>query len=498
MDKQNLFFAFDGDDVGKRHAQAILSDNVGDISNVSGGITHANETIRDYVESNGGRMISFGGDEGIFEAPSDFVSRLEQLRQDYQSMVGATLSIGYGAKPSEAAKALIEAKETGKDKIIGYSENTEKYVQPVQENNDSESSTDDENVGHDQVLPEGSDSVQNEPTLCEPPKNDNNLGYDSGYKNSNIEDRTQSYRANDLEPPSIQKPNLIAQARISEAPSSDIQESDRNMNKELPDPKDVPAIEQKPGDLQYTSNKEDNNREPNIPSENATTDVAENTEEQDMLGDKHCASCTCEDHEQSNEDTLNQHVDNATDFSDSLGDGSNESAEDTLDTHIENAADMDSNIDEHGISRPEDYDENQGDLGLSEEEADNNDEPNINDVLKDGLDSHAENIKREKVLNMVGEALEGFKSQKQILDKAKDQAPELYDSCISMLKAMIELCSLAGIDQGQAEQDVNEIEGQSESPEEQPGSEGESEESCPNCGHQEAAPKEGSQKPPQQ
>src|SRR5271165_5932818 len=192
---QNLFYyAFDGDSVGKQH---------------------------------GGQMISFGGDEGVFSAPPEFVELLESFRKDYEYIIGATLSIGYGTKPSEAGKALLEAKETGKDKVVQYSEESEKYAQNVQqerngeqiEGEDSQPDDDerekikavlssdenqydpnsvhedvgtqdepqdeeaDENVGHDQVLPEGADAAINEPTLCEPPKEDNNLGYDSGYKN---------------------------------------------------------------------------------------------------------------------------------------------------------------------------------------------------------------------------------------------------------------------------------------------------------------------------
>ena len=109
-------------------------------------------------------------------------------------------------------------------------------------------------------------------------------------------------------------------------------------------------------------------------------------------------------------------------------------------------------------------------------------------------------FKEKKLLNMVGEALDAFKSQKGIMDKAKEQAPGLYDASISLLRAMIELCGLAGIDQSEPEADVNEIEGQGESPEEAPGAEGESEDSCPNCGHSKekpAAPQEGSQEAPQ-
>src|SRR5208282_4058449 len=103
MDNQKpsqLFFAFDGDSIGRRHAEAILSDDVNNISNVSSEITAANEMVKDFVESNGGQMVSFGGDEGVFSAPAEFVELLEQLRKDYQYMVGATLSIGYGSKPS--------------------------------------------------------------------------------------------------------------------------------------------------------------------------------------------------------------------------------------------------------------------------------------------------------------------------------------------------------------------------------------------------------------
>ena len=48
-------------------------------------------------------------------------------------------------------------------------------------------------------------------------------------------------------------------------------------------------------------------------------------------------------------------------------------------------------------------------------------EPNLDEVLRDGLDTHADGIQREKVINMVGQALDAFKGQKQILDKAKDK-----------------------------------------------------------------------------
>jgi len=549
---QQLVFAFDGDNIGARHAKAILSDDLAQVKEISEHITEGNNFIRDFVESHGGEWISGGGDEGSFTAPPEFVELLEQLRNDYEYMVQATLSIGYGESISKAGKALLVAKNRGKDQVVQYDDSMEEELQQIgaEENapdaeakkikgvlssgNGTPQEPGNQAPDSDKVLPAGTDSTQNEPESCEPPVEDNNHGYDSGYLNSNPDTRKDSYRAEDMTPPTISKPNLKEKMPVKEAVSTDIQEVDRQMNEEPANPDERPAMIQKPaprayhgqaegdeepaqdnvpqseaqprdndkpGDLKYGPGEgEQIQPEADIPIENATTDEAEQTEDQDMET-KHCESCTCGDHEDG-EATLDQHVDNAQDFSDSLEDGAPEGAEATLDQHVDNATDMQTEMDEDGISRPDDYDDKHTDMGLSEEDAG---EPNLDDVLRDGLDEHAQSIQKEKVINMVGEALEGFKSQKAILDKAKEQAPELYASCISLLKALIELCSLAGIDESQAEQDVNEIEGQGAAPEETPGAEGApteeapAEDACPNCGkpHDDAAPQEGPPGSPQ-
>jgi hypothetical protein len=588
-----MYFATDGDNVGRRHAQALLSDNVDSISEVSGSITHANEMIRDFVESNGGKVVSFGGDEGLFEAPSEFVELLEQLRKDYEYMVGATLSIGYGSKPSEAAKALLEAKETGKNKIVKYSESSEQHSQNVQEaRNQEESESEVGEVGLKQSnvgLQSGEDGNRegnphqesqggyaNEVASDgidrdDPPVYDNNHQYDSGYKNSDKEVRGESYREEDLTPPVIAKPNLTPKPPVSEATSGDVPESNRAMNnvpsnpgeQEPEDKKPVSKYyhgqaeyaqpedgapesmaqatsDNRPGDLKYMHHGKEE-PQADMVQEDSTTDEAENAMAQDMETEgteqetpieqesDHCPGCRCDEHSQDQpmEDVLDQHIENASDYTNTIGEGGDggnqgsadegQSIEDILDQHLDNAADMESGdvdpegMDPNGISRPEDYNQKQGDMGLYEDDQEEDEgNPNLDEVLRDGLDSHADSIQREKVIDMVGQALDAFKGQKQILDKAKAQAPELHDACIMLLRSMIELCSLAGIDQSQPEQEVNEIEGQGESPEEAPNSqempsEGGSDESdmesCPNCGYDKAkpaAPQEGSQKAPQQ
>lgn len=577
MDNKNLLvFAFDGDEIGKRHAKAILSDDINQVREISQNITEGNNYIRDFVEQNGGTWISGGGDEGSFEAPPEFIELLEQIRKDYQYMVQATLSIGYGQTISQAGKALLVAKERGKDQVVQYDESVEQEVQNIEEFSPSAEDAEKEKIksvlgNSDQEQPHqesqggyanevASDGIDRD----DPPKYDNNHGYDSGYKNSNKEDRGNSYREEDLTPPIIAKPNLTPKTPVAEATSGDVPETSRIMNNEPANPGEQEPEDKKPvskyydGQAEWIKPDKDENGAPqsmsqpneNKPSdlkyerhgqqepqadmaqEDSTSDIAEDAMAQDMHTQgteqetpieeisQHCPGCRCEEHAEANrpmEEVLDQHVDNASDYANTIGEGGDsgnqgssdegESVEDILDQHLNNAAEMENeNINSDGmgldgISRPEDYDAKQGDMGLSEEEQSENGEPRLDEVLRDGLDSHADSIQREKVIDMVGQALNAFKGQKAILDKAKEQAPELHDACIQMLRAMIELCSLAGIDQSQPEQEVNEIEGQSEAPQEAPGSE-DSEESCPSCGHTkekevEAVPQEGPPEVPQ-
>ncbi len=110
---------------------------------------------------------------------------------------------------------------------------------------------------------------------------------------------------------------------------------------------------------------------------------------------------------------------------------------------------------EDNVSRPGSYDQDvPSDLGTGEnpvnghQGVDNPDDPNspnIASVLQEGLDHHADSIKREKVIEMVGEALEGFKASKMIIERAKTEAPLLYTSSIAMLRAMIEMCKMLGL-----------------------------------------------------
>ena len=67
-------------------------------------------------------------------------------------------------------------------------------------------------------------------------------------------------------------------------------------------------------------------------------------------------------------------------------------------------------------------------------------------VLQGGLQDNQDQIQREKVVNMVSQTLQQFKANKQSLEATREQNEGLYTSCIQMLKSMIELCKLLGLE----------------------------------------------------
>jgi hypothetical protein len=117
-------------------------------------------------------------------------------------------------------------------------------------------------------------------------------------------------------------------------------------------------------------------------------------------------------------------------------------------------------------------------------------EPPMQSVMQDGLEGGAEDAQKEQIKQMIGQALQGFKNNKQILEQSQAQSPELYSSCIAMLRAMIEMSKLLGISNG-TEQLPNEQQGAQGQPGEPiPGQE---EHPCPTCGSHPA--KEAGQEP---
>jgi len=115
-----------------------------------------------------------------------------------------------------------------------------------------------------------------------------------------------------------------------------------------------------------------------------------------------------------------------------------------------------------GVSRPESYSQNApSDMALDEDNTAVS--PDLSSVLHEGLDNHADNIQRERVVQMVSQALTGFKACKSIIERSQTQAPQLYSSSIMMLKAMIEMAKMLGLSENGATPDQNPLEGNPQS-----------------------------------
>lgn len=103
-----------------------------------------------------------------------------------------------------------------------------------------------------------------------------------------------------------------------------------------------------------------------------------------------------------------------------------------------------------GDAQKNDISDSEADMAQSGQESGQSDEsgqdsPNFSDILQSGLDDHANDQKKQQVLDMVGQTLAGFKANKASLEATKDQNQALYNSCIQMLKSMIALCDLLGL-----------------------------------------------------
>lgn len=134
----NCFVVFDGDGIGQMVEKARLSDDLPMVKILSTKIDAGNQVFKLWAESHGTNAIEIGGDEGAVEIPADYLSELSAIKEKYESAVGATVSIGVGMKLSEANRALVYAKVTGKNKICFYTDSMEETLSKLKERSEQE------------------------------------------------------------------------------------------------------------------------------------------------------------------------------------------------------------------------------------------------------------------------------------------------------------------------------------------------------------------------
>lgn len=126
---EKLYLSCDGDGTGSQVSSAVFHGDVSAARKLSELINIAGDAVMHHLtRDHGAQRVIQGGDDIMVEIPAarwdDCIT--EHIRDVFHEYTGFTLSVGLGDTPVEAAKALVVAKDTGKDRAVFWSPNKEK------------------------------------------------------------------------------------------------------------------------------------------------------------------------------------------------------------------------------------------------------------------------------------------------------------------------------------------------------------------------------------
>lgn len=456
--------AYDLDDAGKGIGKAVLSNNPDKLKAVSEAIQAGVDIFDAYGKKWKGKQISSGGDQGVWIVPSEALEELENITKEVKKHSTFSVTVGVADDLANAGRSLVYGKMIGKNCIIHYDPKIEKEIAAAQKRDEEGTASAEEHKMNNDYLKK-SDTVrldgENVPKnkLQKPnlkpeynkAKNFKAGGFHKEQAGTSI-GQGESVRAGKMGPAkraaagaldherSIPKPNLTKDEDIVTPPP----ETECQYCQEIANG-DPEAIYQE-DHCQYCHDMEQPEEACQYCDEAHRDSQAPNMAVDQNFGDEHPDCPYCQEEEnaantegvETEENNPEATVEDATSQMEDPQDKG-----DIVDSAM--GIDKEGLETEENVSRPDDYPtDTPSDMGLNEEEAEDQG-PDFSEVIRGGLDNHAQNIQKEKVNQLVGSALEGFKNSSHILERAKDQAPELYQSTLMMLKAMIELCKIAGL-----------------------------------------------------
>jgi GTP cyclohydrolase III len=113
---------FDGDRIGPRLELLLLEEKLEEASAYSDAVERAMIALRDSLvqQHAGATVYVFGGDDLVASLPDESISMdgLEELRKEFRSLCGQSISVGIGASARSAVHSLRRAKLLGGDMII--------------------------------------------------------------------------------------------------------------------------------------------------------------------------------------------------------------------------------------------------------------------------------------------------------------------------------------------------------------------------------------------
>lgn len=399
----NIYLAIDADNAGRLVGQAGLADDEAALSDISARIDHGQEVVKMWAENHSGSVISSGGDEANLKVPAQAIDDIETLRKDYEYATKLTLTVGVGASLSQAGKSLMVGKTRGKNQTVQYEPSIDQEFAKISSGSDEESKKIAEayipssNDGHDHT--ENCEYCKEAETLS----NEHDHTEDCEYCREAENEGVLNGVFHEHEGDDCQYCKDVAEQAL------DSDSDEENINPETDDIKTETQSEQSESQGEVGI-PVDSDANPSNPEE-----VAEEIATQIETDDP-------------NTQTERGVMDNIDSSEQGLGDSM-----------------------EDNVSVQDDP---------SESDRSDNTVPELGSFLKESLDQNSDNIRRERVVNLVSQALSSFKSQKQIVENAKDQAPELYQSMIGMIRAMVEMAKMLGLGDSGGEDSEGPIEAQ--------------------------------------
>jgi minimal CRISPR polymerase domain len=478
----SLFISVDGDSIGAKVGRAVIANDIDELHSVSARIDAAQDFILHWCEQVGGTKISGGGDEATMAIPPEEKNKIKDLRQSIEKAFGYTISVGVGRNLSEAGTALLVAKLRGKDRIVYFNKHIKEDIKKAKRRVREKRASQEEYKLSEAYL----EKAENMGKICELHKKELHKTHVHALHKSEEGKHAPHTEPNTDDPCPYCADNEDNRtddcAYCQDLDAEENADGTAGMH-DCPACKDYDEVQQNTGgidDCPYCQTE-------NITETQADPAITGTAAEQGAEDHHRCNCPNCPKNDQTNlavEDMAAQKPDDCPQcqemYSDAVenepgqtGEGDpalqgHETAEEVLDlldqepgtgaqTPAQEAKKIDNTEMPQGDAMKENASvkENFGDSQKKDiSDADKDfqqstqttpDQPDMTGVLQSGLDDHADEQKKQQVLDMVGQTLAGFKANKASLEATKEQNQALYNSCIQMLKSMISLCDLLGL-----------------------------------------------------
>ena len=454
----NVYLAINGDDVGNRIGSAIASDDHEGLANASSSIQAAHDMVDQWIAQVGGKKITGSGDEAIYLIPDEAADSLEEIRSQYQETSGHSLTMGVGSSMSQASKALIYGKLNGKDQVVHYEPAIEDYLS---------------DEGGDESLPEGQD-IQDEADQDMEQEAGVDQGDDEGLSDEDDDQLPTDPKAAPKNKPELDQvqEEALNNDEQDQEPGIGNEDDISNDNEEaLNSPESGTAPHKtktqmgKPTEEDEQQEEVDNNEfdgeedgqdfgddDGEVDADKEAMEDGEETADSDETDD------TGADNEDDHADQsmVDPSIKGQSAYQDLGNDEVAQSAEEHQDDHLKDMI--------HGDMEAAGADDSEGPYGSSDDQMGDQGDMDAPQDEGDGIDDHETQELKQDIVS----ALMAFKQNKDMLEQAREQNPQLYDATITMLRSMILMAKKLGFT---PEQEMGDQEADAELQDQFPGAE---------------------------